>query len=119
MIISEDNSLPLVSVVVAYKAGSIYEPQGKTGLAALLENMMFTGSADVAPLQHISFINGVGGSLSAAGTEDRTVFYQTVPSNTLGLALWLESDRMRFLEIDEARFESAAASSWTTPVRAA
>jgi zinc protease len=107
VIISEDNSLPLVSVVVAYKAGSIYEQPGKTGLAALLENMMFTGSADVAPLQHISFINGVGGSLSAAGTEDRTVFYQTVPSNTLGLALWLESDRMRFLEFDEARFEAA------------
>lgn len=107
VIISEDNSLPLASVVVAYKAGSIYEQPGKSGLAALLENMMFTGSADVPPLQHISFISRVGGSLSAAVTEDRTVFYQTVPSNTLALALWLESDRMRFLEIDETRFEAA------------
>jgi len=105
--ISEDDSLPLVSVVVAYKAGSIYEKPGKTGLATLLENLMFAGSTDVPPLQHISFINRVGGTLSAAGSEDRTVFYQTVPANNLALTLWLESDRMRFLEIDEARFSAA------------
>ncbi len=109
VVLSEDDSLPLVSVVVAYKAGSIYEKPGKTGLAALLENLMFAGSTDVPPLQHISFINRVGGTLSAAGSEDRTVFYQTVPANALALTLWLESDRMRFLEIDEARFAAAKA----------
>jgi zinc protease len=107
VVLSEDNTLPLVSVVVAYKAGSLYEQPGKTGLASLLENLMFAGSADVPPLQHINFINRVGGTLSAAGAEDRTVFYQTLPANNLALALWLESDRMRFLEIDEARFDAA------------
>ncbi len=109
VVISEDDSLPQVSVVVAYKAGSIYEKPGKTGLAALLENLMFSGSANVRPLQHISFINHVGGTLSAAGSEDRIVFYQSVPANNLALTLWLESDRMRFLEIDEARFGAAKA----------
>lgn len=109
VVFSEDDTLPLVSVVVAYKAGSIYEQPGKTGLAALLENLMFAGSTDVPPLQHINFINRAGGTLSAAGAEDRTVFYQTVPANNLALALWLESDRMRFLEIDEARFTAAKA----------
>jgi zinc protease len=109
VVISEDDSLPLVSIVVAYKAGSIYEQPGKTGLAALLENLMFAGSTDVPPLQHISFVNRVGGNLSAAGSEDRTIFYQTVPANNLALILWLEADRMRFLELDEARFSSAKA----------
>ncbi len=107
VILSEDNSLPLVSVVVLYKTGSAYEQPGKTGLATLMENLMFSGSANVPPLQHISFINRVGGSFSAAASEDRTLFYQTIPSNRLALALWLESDRMRFLQIDETRFDQA------------
>jgi len=105
VVLSEDDRLPLVSVVVAYKAGSIYESAGKTGLAALLENFMFEGSADVPEHQHINLVNRVGGTLSAAANEERTLFYQTVPANQLALALWLESDRMRFLEMKEDRFE--------------
>ena len=105
VILSEDDSLPLVSVVVAYKAGSIFESPGKTGLATLMENFMFEGSADVPDHQHINLINRVGGTLSAAASEERTLFYQTVPSNQLALALWLEADRMRFLEMNEDRFE--------------
>ncbi len=105
VVLSEDDRLPLVSVVVAYKAGSINEPPGKTGLASLMENLMFEGSADVPDHQHINLINRVGGTLSATADEDRTVFYQTVPSNQLALALWLESDRMRFLEMNRDRFE--------------
>jgi zinc protease len=105
VVLSEDDRLPMVSVVVAYKAGSIYEPRGKTGLAALMENLMFEGSADVPDHQHINLINRVGGTLSAAANEERTLFFQTVPSNQLALALWLESDRMRFLGINDDRFE--------------
>jgi zinc protease len=105
VIISEDNSLPLVSVVVAYKAGSIYEAPGKTGLASLMENLMFEGSADVPDHQHINLVNRIGGTLSAAANEERTLFYQTVPSNWLAATLWLEADRMSFLEMNEDRFE--------------
>ena len=56
IILSEDFSLPIVSVVVAYKVGSINEEQGKTGLAHLLENLMFQGSRNVGQMQHYSFI---------------------------------------------------------------
>lgn len=97
--IAEDYSLPLVAVVVAYNVGSINEQPGKTGLAYLLENLMFQGSENVSPMQHISLINRVGGRLNAATTEDKTIFYQTVPSNQLARVLWLESDRMKSLEI--------------------
>jgi zinc protease len=107
VVLSEDNSLPLVSVVLAYQAGSIHEQPGKTGLAHLLENVMFMGSLNVGPLQHLSYISRIGGEPNANTTEAVTYFYQTVPSNQLALALWLESDRMKTLEIDAAKVERA------------
>ena len=107
VVLSEDHSLPLVSVVLAYQAGSLYEQPGKTGLAHLIENMMFLGSQNVGPLQHLSYINRVGGEPNANTTEEITYFYQTVPANQLALALWLESDRMKALEMDAAKMERA------------
>jgi predicted Zn-dependent peptidase len=97
VILSEDDTLPLVSVVVAYGAGSIRERGGQIGLALLLENLMFQGSENVGPLQHLSFIQKIGGELNANTTLDKALFYETLPSNQLALALWLESDRMKSL----------------------
>jgi len=105
VILSEDYSLPIVSVVMAYKVGSIHEQPGKSGLAHLLENLMFQGSRNVGQMQHISFIQKIGGILNAVTTEDRTLFYQTVPSNQLALVLWLESDRMNSLNISASNVE--------------
>lgn len=105
VILSEDYTLPLVSVVVAYKVGSIHEKPGKAGLAYLLDNLMFQGSQNIGRMQHISFIQRTGGNLNAVTTEDRTLFYQTVPSNQLALVLWLESDRMKSLEINASNVE--------------
>jgi zinc protease len=105
VILSEDYSLPLVSVALAYQVGSIHEPPGKTGLAYFLENMMFMGSLNIGPMQHISYINRIGGEPNAGTTEDITYFYETVPSNQLALVLWLESDRMKTLDINAAKAE--------------
>jgi len=110
VILSQDDTLPLVSVVLAYQAGSIYEQPGKTGLAFLLENMMFMGSLNVGPMQHIGYVSRVGGEPNASTTEDITYFFQTVPANQLALVLWLESDRMKSLEIDAAKAERAKQS---------
>lgn len=107
VILSEDYSLPVVSVAVAYNVGSINEPPGKTGLAYLLENLMFQGSQNVGRMQHISFIRRTGGDLNATTTEDKTIFQQTVPSHQLALVLWLESDRMKSLKITAANVEQA------------
>lgn len=106
VVLSEDYSLPLVSVVVAYKVGSINEEPGKTGLAHLLENLMFQGSRNVGQMQHYSFIQKIGGVLNAVTTDDKTIFYQTVPSNQLALVLWLESDRMKTLNISPSNVEN-------------
>jgi predicted Zn-dependent peptidase len=103
VILSEDYSLPLVSVVLAYNVGSINEPPKKTGLAYMLENLMFQGSRNIGSMQHIHFISKIGGILNAVTTEDRTIFYQTVPASQLALVLWLESDRMISLDIHPSK----------------
>jgi zinc protease len=103
VILSEDFSLPIVSVVTLYRAGSMDEIPGKTGLAHLLENLMFQGSSNIGRMQHINLINRIGGTFNALTLEDRTIFQQRVPSNQLALVLWMESDRMKFLQIDESK----------------
>jgi len=107
IILSEDYSLPVVSVMVTYKVGSMNEQPGKTGLSYLLENLMFQGSRNVGRMQHISFIQRIGGTLSARTDRDKTMFFQTVSSNQLATVLWLESDRMKSLSISYTRVEQA------------
>ena len=102
VILSEDSRLPLVTVAVGYGAGTLREKPGQEGLAYLLENLMFQGSENVAPLQHVAFIQKVGGELNATTSHDKALFYETLPSNQLALALWLESDRMKSLVITPA-----------------
>lgn len=99
VVLSEDGSFPLVSVAVVYGAGSIREQRGQIGLALLMENLMFQGSENVSPLQHVNFVQRTGGVLNANTTLDKAAYYETLPSNQLALALWLESDRMRSLQI--------------------
>jgi len=110
VVLLEDDSLPLVSVVVGYQVGFINEQPGKTGLAYLLENMMFQGSENVGRMQHVSTIGRIGGELNADTRLDMTLFYETIPSNQLALVLWLESDRMKTLDIGPASLERAKES---------
>ena len=107
VILVEDDSLPLVSVVVGYQVGSINEQPGKAGLAYLLENLMFQGSENIGQMQHVSYIRRIGGEFNADTRLDKTLFYTTVPSNQLALVLWLESDRMKSLDISPANVERA------------
>lgn len=108
VILSVDPSLPLVSVVVGYNVGSVDEAPGKTGLAVLMKNLMFSsGSENVPPNLHINYIHRVGGRFNASASEDKTIFYETVPATHLGLALWLESDRMKSLVPTETAFAQA------------
>ena len=97
VILSEDYSLPLVTVAVAYKIGSRNDPKGRTGLAYLLENLMFQGSQNIRKMQHIRIIQRIGGRINAFTDVDKTIFFQTVSSNQLATVLWLESDRMKSL----------------------
>jgi len=97
VVLYKDNSLPIVSVNLWYKVGSANEVEGKTGFAHLFEHMMFQGSKNVPKEKHFKFIEEAGGNLNGSTSFDRTNYYETLPSNSLELALWLESDRMGFL----------------------
>jgi zinc protease len=104
LVLSEDHSTPIVHVQIWYHVGSKNEKAGRTGFAHLFEHMMFKGSANVGPEEHTSVIASVGGQSNAYTTDDETVFWETVPSQYLPLALWLEADRMASLRVDEATF---------------
>jgi predicted Zn-dependent peptidase len=84
-------------VSVWYHVGSRDERPGRTGFAHLFEHMMFKGSKNVQPESHTSIIASIGGRSNAYTQEDETVFWETLPSHYLPLALWLEADRMATL----------------------
>ena len=97
IILSPDKTTPTVAVNVWYKVGSKNEVVGRTGFAHLFEHVMFTGSGNVPYGLHDKLTEGVGGSNNGTTNNDRTTYYETVPSNYLESALWLEADRMGFL----------------------
>src|SRR5947208_2715636 len=100
----EDHSTPIVTVDIWYHVGSRNEQPGRSGFAHLFEHLMFQGSEHVAKGEHVRLVEGSGGELNANTTEDRTAYYQTLPSNRLALGLWLEADRMRSLAVTEQNF---------------
>jgi zinc protease len=97
VILSTDRTTPTVAVNVWYKVGSKNELVGRTGFAHLFEHVMFTGSGNVPYGLHDKLTEGVGGSNNGTTNNDRTTYYETVPSNYLESAIWLEADRMGFL----------------------
>ena len=105
VILSEDHSTPIVHVSVWYHVGSRDERPGRTGFAHLFEHMMFKGSKNVQPESHTSIIASYGGRSNAYTQEDATVFWETLPSQYLPLALWMEADRMATLRVDRDAFE--------------
>jgi zinc protease len=106
VIYSEDHSTPVVTVDVWYNTGSRNERPGRSGFAHLFEHMMFQGSAHVKKAQHFQLVERAGGSLNGSTTEDRTNYWEVLPSNRLNLALWLEADRMRSLAITDSTFHN-------------
>ncbi len=109
VIIVEDHRLPLVAVNLWYHVGPANERPGLTGFAHLFEHMMFEGSRHVPEEGHFRLLEAAGASDINGTTDfDRTNYFETLPSNQLELALWLESDRMGFLldRLDAANLEN-------------
>ncbi|MDO5295339.1 MAG: insulinase family protein [bacterium] len=102
VILKEDHTLPLITTDVMYKVGSAAETKGHTGFAHLFEHLMFCGSAHVGKGQFEELVHSVYGDCNASTHEDYTNYHITVPSNSLPMALFLESDRMGYF-IDNMR----------------
>jgi predicted Zn-dependent peptidase len=99
VVLSRDNSVPVIAVYMLYDVGARSEEKGRTGFAHLFEHMMFEGSANIKKGDQSRYVEGNGGQMNGSTHPDYTDYYETMPSNRLAMALWLESDRMRSLDI--------------------
>jgi zinc protease len=106
VLIAEDHAAPTFTLVLHYNVGSRHERRGRTGFAHLFEHMMFKGSANVGAGEHPYLIFSNGGSMNGTTSKDRTLYYSTLPVNQLDLALFLESDRMRSLDITKENLDN-------------
>lgn len=97
VILHEDHSTPIVTVETWYHVGSGDEQIGRTGFAHLFEHIMFMGSQNVPVGAFDQMLEAAGADNNGSTTEDRTNYYENLPSNALPLALWLDADRMGFL----------------------
>ena len=107
VILHEDHSTPIVTVNTWYKVGSGDEKPGRTGFAHLFEHIMFMGSQNVPVGAFDKELEAAGADNNGSTTEDRTNYYENLPSNALALALWLDADRMGFLlpTMDKAKLD--------------
>jgi zinc protease len=107
VILHEDHSTPVVTVNTWYKVGSGDEKAGRTGFAHLFEHVMFMGSQNVPTGMFDKALEAAGADNNGSTTEDRTNYYENLPSNALALALWLDADRMGFLlpTMDKAKLD--------------
>ena len=108
VVVSPTPGLGVVAVNLWYDVGSRHEQPDRQGFAHLFEHLMFQGSRHVQPGEHFALIQGIGGMLNATTSFDRTNYFEVVPAGALDLALWLEADRMAYLDdvITQANFDT-------------
>ncbi|HET7213140.1 MAG TPA: pitrilysin family protein [Terriglobia bacterium] len=106
VIIAPDHTAPVFAISVTYNVGSHSERPGRTGFAHLFEHMMFQGSKNVGKGEHMILIENNGGDMNGTTSEDRTNYFEMLPRNQLDLALFLESDRMRSLAVNQANLDN-------------
>src|SRR5262249_26994609 len=106
VIIAPEHAAPVIAVSLTYNTGSRNEKQGRTGFAHLFEHMMFEGSANVGKGEHMLLVQNFGGTLNGSTNNDQTNYFEALPKNQLDLALFLESDRMKALNITQANLDN-------------
>jgi zinc protease len=106
VILLEDHRSPIVSFQVWYRVGSRNEQRGATGLAHLLEHMMFKGTPRYGPRQFAALVEQNGGQNNAFTTQDVTAYYVNIAADHLGLVVDLEADRMQNLVLDPKEIDA-------------
>ncbi len=101
VILHQDKTAPVVAVTTLYHVGSKNEDTGRTGFAHFFEHLLFEGSKNIKRGEFDKYVTNAGGALNANTSQDRTFYYELLPSNQLELGLWLESERMMHAKIEE------------------
>ena len=105
LMVQEDHRSPVVVSQVWYKAGSLDEVNGKTGVAHVLEHMMFKGTKKVKAGQFSRIIAAAGGKENAFTSSDYTCYFQQLEKSNLALSFELEADRMANLQLTKEEFD--------------
>ena len=100
VILHEEHATPIVAVSVLYHVGSKNENPNRTGFAHFFEHLLFEGSANIERGEYSELVEKNGGTLNANTSQDRTYYYEVLPSNQLELGIWLESERMLHANVD-------------------
>ncbi len=106
VVMNVDHTSPTIAVAVTYDIGARNEERGRSGFAHLFEHMMFEGSANVPKGEHFKLVSAHGGNLNGTTSSDRTNYFEMLPASELPLALWLEADRMKSLNVSAENFEN-------------
>ena len=106
VILHEDHSTPIVAVTIMYHVGSKNEKVGRTGFAHFFEHLMFEGTENIDRHQYDKYVEGAGGTLNANTSQDRTFYYELLPSNQLELGIWLESERLLHAKVENIGIET-------------
>ena len=101
VILHQDNTAPVAAVTVLYHVGSKNEDTARTGFAHFFEHLLFEGSENIKRGEFMKYVNDAGGSLNANTSQDRTFYYELLPSNQIKMGLWLESERMLHAKIED------------------
>ena len=101
VILHEDHSAPVVAVTALYHVGSKNEDTARTGFAHFFEHLLFEGSENIKRGEFDKYVTNAGGALNANTSQDRTFYYELLPSNQVDLGLWLESERMMHAKIEQ------------------
>jgi len=101
VILHQDKSAPVVAVTALYHVGSKNEDTARTGFAHFFEHLLFEGSENIKRGEFDKYVTNAGGALNANTSQDRTFYYELLPSNQLKLGLWLESERMMHAKIEQ------------------
>lgn len=109
VILHEDHSTPIVAVSIMYHVGSKNEDPKRTGFAHFFEHLLFEGSENIARGEFAKIVEKSGGTLNANTSNDRTYYYEIMPSNHLETSLWLESERMLHAKVDQIGIETQRA----------
>ena len=106
VILHEDHSTPIAAVTVLYHVGSKNEDTERTGFAHFFEHLLFEGSENIKRGEFDSYVTNAGGALNANTSQDRTFYFELLPSNQMELGLWLESERMLHANIQNIGVET-------------
>ncbi len=106
VILHQDNTTPIVAVSIMYEVGGKDSFEGRTGFAHFFEHLLFEGSENIGRGEIDDYVQLAGGALNANTSNDRTYYYELLPSNQLALGLWIESERLLHAKVQTVGVET-------------